>query len=45
MERNGWNEKLIHEYFGVNARVVWKTIKRDLPKIKPRLQAILDAQG
>ncbi len=37
----GMRDKLIHEYFGVKARVVWKTIKDDLPKVKPRLQEIL----
>jgi len=39
----GMRDKLIHEYFGVNSRVVWKTIKEDLPKVKPQLQAILDS--
>lgn len=27
----GMRNKLIHEYFGVKPRVVWKTIKKDLP--------------
>jgi uncharacterized protein with HEPN domain len=40
-EMAGMRHKLIHEYFGVKPRVVWKTIKQDLPKIKPHLQAIL----
>jgi len=39
----GMRDKLIHEYFGVKARVVWKTIKQDLPKVKPHLQVILDS--
>ena len=39
----GMRDKLIHEYFGVKPRVVWKTIKQDLPKIKPYLQSMLDA--
>ena len=38
---SGMRDKLIHEYFGIKPRVVWKTIKYDLPKIKPYLQAIL----
>ena len=41
-EMAGMRNKLIHEYFGIKPRVVWKTIKQDLPKIKPYLQAILD---
>ena len=40
-EMAGMRHKLIHEYFGVKPRVVWKTIKQDLPKIKPLLQIIL----
>lgn len=41
-EMSGMRNKLIHEYFGIKPRVVWKTIKHDLPKIKPHLQAILN---
>ncbi len=41
-EMSGMRDKLIHEYFGVKPRVVWKTIKQDLPKIKPYLQFILN---
>ena len=41
-EMAGMRHKLIHEYFGVKPRVVWKTIKEDLPKIKPHLQTILN---
>ena len=41
-EMAGMRNKLIHEYFGIKPRVVWKTIKQDLPSIKPHLQAILD---
>ena len=39
-EMAGMRNKLIHEYFGIKPRVVWKTIKKDLPKIKPYLQEI-----
>lgn len=38
----GMRDKLIHEYFGIKPRVVWKTIKDDLPRIKPYLQKMLD---
>lgn len=41
-EMAGMRNKLIHEYFGIKPRVVWKTIKQDLPKVKPHLQAILN---
>jgi len=33
---------LIHEYFGVNTKVVWDTCKDDLPKLKAFIQKILD---
>lgn len=41
-EMAGMRDKLIHEYFGIKPRVVWKTITQDLPKIKPQLQTILN---
>jgi len=28
---------LIHEYFGVDLEILWKTIKEDLPNLKERL--------
>lgn len=37
----GMRDKLIHEYFGVNRRVLWKTIKEDLPRIKPLIKEVL----
>lgn len=33
--------KLIHEYFGVNIKVVWKTIKEDIPELKERISELL----
>lgn len=37
----GMRDKLIHEYFGVNLEVLWKTIKEDLPPLKPLIQEAL----
>lgn len=37
----GMRDKLIHEYFGVNIKVVWKAIKEDLPGVKPQIERIL----
>ncbi len=31
-----------HEYFGVDLRVVWATVKQDLPALKRRIEQILD---
>jgi len=38
----GMRDKLIHEYFGVNKKVVWNTIKNDLPILKEGALEILD---
>ncbi len=34
----GMRNKIIHEYFGVDKRIVWNTIKDDLPKLKSELK-------
>jgi uncharacterized protein with HEPN domain len=31
----GMRNKLVHEYFGVDKKVLWKTIKADLSSLKP----------
>jgi len=36
----GMRDKLIHEYFGVDLKRVWRTIKEDLPKIKPLIKEL-----
>lgn len=41
-EMAGMRDKLIHFYFGVNYRLVWKTIKNRIPRVKPIIQRILD---
>ena len=33
--------KLTHEYFGVNTKVVWRTVQEDLPVIIPALRKML----
>lgn len=40
-EMAGMRDKLIHFYFGMDYRLVWKTIKDRLPQVKPDLQKIL----
>ncbi len=34
---------LIHEYFGVDAKIVWDIIKEDLPTLKTSVEIILAA--
>jgi len=31
---------LIHEYFGVDAAIIWKTVREDLPVLKKAIAAI-----
>lgn len=38
----GMRDKLIHEYFGVSIRVVWRTIREDIPPLKPLVKQIYD---
>lgn len=38
----GMRDKQIHEYFGVDLRVVWKTVKDDIPNLKPLFDKILN---
>jgi len=41
-EISGMRDKLIHGYFGVDLRVVWDTIKIDIPDLKPLINKMLD---
>lgn len=37
--------KLVHEYFGVNIKVVWRTVKEDIPKLKEKITKLLKNMG
>lgn len=37
----GMRDKIIHEYFGVRLELIWETIKKDIPRIKPAFEKIL----
>jgi uncharacterized protein with HEPN domain len=36
----GMRDKLVHDYFGVNSEVVWKTAIEDIPRIAAALREI-----
>jgi len=38
----GMRDRLIHFYFGVKYELVWRTIKDDIPKLKPLIRKILE---
>jgi uncharacterized protein with HEPN domain len=37
----GVRDKVIHGYFGVDAAVVWRTVKEDLPRVREATKALL----
>lgn len=39
-EITGMRDKLIHDYLGVDTKVVWETIKKDIPDLKRLLKEI-----
>jgi uncharacterized protein with HEPN domain len=41
----GIRDKLIHDYFGVNLEVVWKTAVEDVPYLSSHIRRILSGQG
>ena len=36
----GMLDKLIHEYFGVNYQMLWKTAKEEIPSIQPLIAEV-----
>lgn len=32
---------LIHEYFGINSKIVWKTLKEDLPPLREKIKKMI----
>ncbi len=36
---------LVHQYFGVDARILWETAERDLPPLIPHLEQLLKSDG
>ncbi|MFO7991063.1 MAG: DUF86 domain-containing protein [Thermoplasmata archaeon] len=38
----GMRDKVIHGYFGVDNKVLWKTSKEDIPELRPKVKSILE---
>lgn len=41
----GMRNRLIHEYFGVNYRIVWKTVKEEIPELEKNIKEIFKKEG
>ena len=37
----GMRDKMIHEYFGVDIEILWKTAKENVPLLKPLIEGLL----
>jgi len=37
----GMRNLLVHEYFGVDIDVLWRTIQEDLPRLKSQIKTII----
>jgi len=40
-DMEGMRNKVIHEYFGVKLNIVWRTVKEEIPPLKPLFEKIL----
>ena len=38
----GMRDKLIHEYFGIDLNTVWEVVRKDIPKLKKQIMALLE---
>jgi uncharacterized protein with HEPN domain len=41
----GMRDKLIHAYFGTDAKIVWETATELIPELKPQVVQVLDAES
>ena len=41
----GLRHRIVHEYFGVRLERVWKTAKKDIPKLKKQVSELLENLG
>jgi len=44
-EMAGTRDKLVHDYFGVNLAVIWKTVTEDIPSLIPLLQQVIENES
>jgi len=39
------NRILIHEYFGIDAEIIWEIIKKKLPELEKAVKFLLEKEG
>ena len=40
----GIRDKLIHDYFVFNMKVVWKTVKENLPGLESQIERVIEEE-
>ncbi|MBF0537671.1 MAG: DUF86 domain-containing protein [Nitrospirae bacterium] len=40
-EMKGMSNRIAHEYFGIDNKVVWDVVKEDMPKLKPEIAELI----
>lgn len=38
---SGMRDTVVHEYFGVDLEIIWKTVRHDLPRLKRQMRKFL----
>lgn len=41
----GLRNRIIHDYFGVDLKIIWFIIQNELPKLKEQIKEILEKEG
>lgn len=44
-QMKGMRNVLIHEYFGVDIDVLWRTVNEDLPRLKVQIHTLISLSG
>ena len=37
-------DKLIHHYFGIDLKITWTVVKKDIPQLKKHIKTILKSE-